>query len=63
MIAIFQQNNNNKQSIPEYLPTPQISIVGVVDNSLWNKVDKFSWKNIDISGVLSQSYTNRCNSR
>lgn len=57
MIGIFQQNNNQVSSKSEFLPTPKIAVKGTGDNGFYRVVDRYSWKNISISGVLSTSYT------
>ena len=57
-IHIFQQNNQVQNiPIPEYLPTPQISIVGCKDKALWKEIDNYTWRSRSISDVVSTIYT------
>ena len=43
--------------VQEYLPTPQISVVGSKDYVLWKTIDNISWRNSSINDVMALTYT------
>ncbi len=50
-------NTTTEPIVQEYLPTPQISVVGSKDGGLWKTVDNISWRKASITDVMALTYT------
>ena len=50
-------NTTTEPIVQEYLPTPQISVVGSKDYALWNIIDSKSWRYHTIADIMALTYT------
>ena len=54
---IINTSNPIEPQIQEYLPTPQISVVGVKDKGLWKNIDNRSWRFNDEATIRALTYS------